>query len=203
MVFILGITGVTYFKGAYYYCFQGQTGLAGNFEIDTRFDCLNAGGEWWNRVSQFNDVPAAMATIFHMSTTAGWAEVMYWGIYSRGIDLEPQYNANPFMGLYFVFVMCCCCFFAANMFVGVVISAFNKERDELGKEYLLTSIQKQWIKTQMLVFRSTPLVVHKPPKSVIRKPFFFLANNRWFKKIIKVLILLNTALLCVKWYGME
>ena len=83
LVLILGITGVAYFKGTYFEC-AGQIGLA---EIDTKWDCINSGGEWVNAISQFNDVPVAMVTIFHMSTTAGWAEVMYHGMHSRGIDL--------------------------------------------------------------------------------------------------------------------
>jgi hypothetical protein len=56
-------------------------------EIMNKWDCLNAGASWENQISHFDDVLSAFLSVFHMSTTAGWAEVMYNGLNSRGIDL--------------------------------------------------------------------------------------------------------------------
>jgi hypothetical protein len=145
----------------------------------------------------------AMVTIFHMSTTAGWAEVMYNGMNSRGIDLQPERLYRPLIGFYFVIVIFICAFFIANMFIGVVISTFNKEKENLGKEYLLTNVQKEWIKTKILVLRSSPMVIFSSPKQWIRKPFFKIASSKYFDKFIYTCILLNTALMTLKWYGMD
>ena len=46
-----------------------------------------------------------------------------------------EYYLYPFFVLFVLFGA----FFIMNLFVGVVISAFNKEVDNLGKNFLLTS----------------------------------------------------------------
>ena len=46
------------------------------------------------------------------------------------------------------------CFFMINLFVGVVISNYNREKDDLGKLFLLTSEQKKWLEAKMLVIRA-------------------------------------------------
>ena len=44
----------------------------------------------------------------------------------------------------------------ANLFVGVVISSFNRESENIGKHFLLTEEQKKWIETRLLVVRVNP-----------------------------------------------
>jgi hypothetical protein len=80
---ILGIIGVNNFKGTFFSCIHNHSDLS---DISDKWECLDAGGVWQNFISNFDDVLAAMITVFHMATTAGWAEVMYKGISSKGID---------------------------------------------------------------------------------------------------------------------
>lgn len=35
-----------------------------------------------------------------------------------------------------------------NLFVGVIISAYNREQERLGKNFMLSKEQKQWIDTK-------------------------------------------------------
>ena len=66
--------------------------------------------------------------------------MMYHTMDSRGTELVPGFKENPLQAaafyVTFVFLVS---FFIMNLFVGVIISAFNKERDKLGKNFLLTS----------------------------------------------------------------
>lgn len=55
--------------------------------VDTKADCISMGGEWVNKDSNFDNTPQAMNTLFQMTTTEGWVDVMYSGIDSRGVDL--------------------------------------------------------------------------------------------------------------------
>ena len=64
-----------------------------------------------------------------MTTTEGWAGVMFIGIDSQGIDMVPKEGSNPYMVIYFISFMVCGALFVMNMFVGVVIDNFNKEKD--------------------------------------------------------------------------
>ena len=38
-----------------------------------------------------------------------------------------------------------------NLFVGVVISTYNREKERLGKDILLTDEQREWLETKLLL----------------------------------------------------
>lgn len=50
LFFILfGILGTNYFKGRFYYCFTDNiSSIVDVSSIKTKWDCLNAGGDWTN-----------------------------------------------------------------------------------------------------------------------------------------------------------
>ena len=43
-----------------------------------------------------------------------------------------------------------------NLFVGVVISKFNQEKEKYGQNFLLTPMQREWLKVQSVVYEATP-----------------------------------------------
>lgn len=61
-------------------------------EIMTKWDCLDYGGEWINPEDNFDDVVAAMVTLFGMMTTEGWLDVMWSAVDSTQIDQVPRLN---------------------------------------------------------------------------------------------------------------
>ena len=73
-----------------------------------------------------------------MTTTEGWVDVMYNGLDSTGIDMQPVTNSNIWISLYFVAFMIIGSQFIINLFVGVVIDNFNtiKEKEELGNMFV-------------------------------------------------------------------
>ena len=73
-----------------------------------------------------------------MSTTAGWAEVMYNGIDSVGINMQPKHHSSPIFAIYFVMIIITGYFFVLNFFIGVVISSYNREKEKAGKDYKLS-----------------------------------------------------------------
>jgi hypothetical protein len=82
-----------------------------NPKLNTKWDCLNTGGEWLDRDQNFNNFPNAVQTIFMMMTTSGWMYVMYDGIYSTEIDRSPERNYHIYYGYYFILVMIVSSFF--------------------------------------------------------------------------------------------
>ena len=79
-----------------------------------------------------------MATLFAQSTTVGWAILMYRGVASRGIDMTPVQLTNIYTAFFFIGFMIVGSFFMLNLFVGVVISTYNREKEKLGKDFMLT-----------------------------------------------------------------
>jgi len=73
-----------------------------------------------------------------MMTTEGWTEVMYNGMDSTGIDMQPKIGSQALMSIYFVTFMIIGSQFIINLFVGVVIDNFNKikEADEMGNNFV-------------------------------------------------------------------
>lgn len=96
------------------------------------------GGEWKKYYKNFDNIFEAMATLFTISTAVDWFDVMYRGAASRGVDLVPINMSNQSITLYFVAFMIVGNFFLLNLFVGVVISTYNREKEVLGRNFLLT-----------------------------------------------------------------
>jgi len=79
---IFGVIAVSQFKGKLFNCFKNREDL----EVQHKWDCFNSGGEWINSFYNFDDIPNAILTLFVMSTTAGWTDVMIGSITSTDID---------------------------------------------------------------------------------------------------------------------
>ena len=67
------------------------------------------------------------------------------GVDSVDIDLEPVKNNNMFWAIFFMVFIVLGNFLILNLFVGVVISTFNREKEILGKGNLLSQMQKDWL----------------------------------------------------------
>jgi hypothetical protein len=73
-----------------------------------------------------------------MASTEGWIDVMNSGVDSTDIDMQPMINYNLYWSLFFIMFILFGNFLILNLFVGVVVSTFNKEKKLLGKNFLLT-----------------------------------------------------------------
>lgn len=56
-----------------------------------------------------------------------------------GIDLVPKYYSSITFSLFFVIFVIIGNFFIMNLFVGVLVSTYNREKEILGKNFLLTT----------------------------------------------------------------
>ena len=92
---IFGVIAVSYFKGKLYNCVNSIDDLES--EITSKWDCLAAGGEWMNSIYNFDNSVNALVTLFVLSTTAGWADVMLKCATSTDIDYMPgpRESASP------------------------------------------------------------------------------------------------------------
>lgn len=142
-ILIFGIIGVNYFKGSYYSCSVNHLGgihyILNNPPIVTKWDCLSIGGEWLNYNESFDNIGMAVRALFVTTTTVGWAELMYNGIASLGPNLQPVNMSSPFLSFYFIAFVIVGSFFMNNLYVGVIISTYNREKEASGKNFMLTS----------------------------------------------------------------
>ena len=169
---IFGVIAVSYFKGKLFYCESAMLELE-SFMV-TKWDCLNSGGDWSNRLYNFDNTLSALVTLFVMATTSGWSEVMLSCVTATDIDYLPGTNndANPGWIFFFIVFIIVGAFFFLNLFVGVVISTFNSEHDKIGGNDLLTEKQKEYIELRLLVLRSAPARKLRKPEGKIRAFFY-------------------------------
>ena len=122
-ILIFSIAGVNFFKGTFYSCHQPhptvieKSNATHNWieylpapEIDmdlvkTKDDCVSMGGMWRNAPANFDNTLNAMTTLFQMTTTEGWVDVMNNGIDSVEIDKQPIQNNQQWLVIYFVAFM--------------------------------------------------------------------------------------------------
>ena len=76
---------------------------------------------------------------------------MYKAVAARGIDLIPIQMSNPSASIYFVIFIVIGNFFMLNLFVGVIISTYNREKELLGKNFLLTEKQRKWLSNKIML----------------------------------------------------
>jgi hypothetical protein len=73
-----------------------------------------------------------------ISQAFGWADTMFMSTRIRGVDLVPKYNSSHIYPLIFVVFVIIGNIFITNLFVGVVVSTYNREKDQDGNNYLLS-----------------------------------------------------------------
>ena len=65
IILIFSIMGVNFFKGTFYYCDETSLPLEVDYNsIDTKQDCLDAGGLWVNADQNFDNTLVSMFTLF-------------------------------------------------------------------------------------------------------------------------------------------
>jgi len=70
------------------------------------------------------------------------------------------------------------------LFIGVVISTYNREKDRLGNNFLLSEDQKRWIETKLLVTRVKPKRINTRPQNKLRSAMFTFSEHRAFEIMI-------------------
>ena len=72
-----------------------------------------------------------------MATLSDWLNVMYDGMSITGADSDFILKSRPYTVIFFVLFVIVGAFFTLNLFVGVVISTYNREKEKIAKDFLL------------------------------------------------------------------
>jgi hypothetical protein len=144
-------------------------------QLPSKWACMDQGGLWSNRLYNFDNIMNSLITLFVMSTTAGWSDVVV-----QTISAEDEFDmmGNDHVKrpaewtLFFMFYMIVAHFFFLNLFIVVVISTFKSEQNRVGGGDLLTNKQKEWIDLRLLILRSQPIKKLKEPSQNWKKFFY-------------------------------
>ncbi|XP_074109967.1 sodium channel protein 60E isoform X1 [Cotesia typhae] len=201
---IFSIMGVQFFGGKFFKCLDKSGELLDISIVNTKNDCLNLNYTWENSKITFDHVGVAYLALFQVATFEGWMEVMEDAVDARGVDLQPQREANLWAYVYFVIFIVCGSFFTLNLFIGVIIDNFNmlKKKYEGGVlEMFLTESQKHYYTAMKKLGRKKPQKVIKRPMNQFLAMFYDLSNSRRFEIAIFVLIFLNMLTMGIEHYN--
>uniref|UniRef100_A0A8D8SGH7 Sodium channel protein n=1 Tax=Cacopsylla melanoneura TaxID=428564 RepID=A0A8D8SGH7_9HEMI len=200
---IFSIMGVQFFGGKFFKCLDGNDELLPIDIVNDKFACIAQNYTWINSKITFDNVGHAYLALFQVATFEGWMEVMADAVDARGVDLQPQYEANLYAYIYFVIFIVCGSFFTLNLFIGVIIDNFNmlKKKYEGGVlEMFLTPSQKHYYTAMKKLGRKKPQKVIKRPLNQFLAMFYDLSNSRRFEIAIFVLIFLNMLSMGIEHY---
>ena len=209
LVFIFGILGVQFFKGRFYHCSDGR--------LTTKVDCngthivevigpINStfyeeDVRWIQHDSHFDNLGAAIFSLFDLALGDGWTTPMYDGMDSTQVDHAVRYNSSPHASLFFVSFYVIGNFFAINLIVGTLISEFTKMRSKLGPFSMLTESQREYVRYERLM-RANLFKINPPvPTQYIRQLAYRIAEHERFSNFITLCIILNMVVFSVRHQG--
>ena len=117
--------GVQFFGGKFFKCVDEDGEMLDVSIVNDRMDCQTLNYSWVNSKITFDHVGMGYLALFQVATFEGWMEVMADSVDARGVDLQPQREANLYAYIYFVIFIICGSFFTLNLFIGVIIDNFN------------------------------------------------------------------------------
>eukprot|EP00746_Dinoflagellata_sp_MGD_P168034 gnl/MRDRNA2_/MRDRNA2_99120_c0_seq1.p1 gnl/MRDRNA2_/MRDRNA2_99120_c0~~gnl/MRDRNA2_/MRDRNA2_99120_c0_seq1.p1 ORF type:complete len:1018 (-),score=164.15 gnl/MRDRNA2_/MRDRNA2_99120_c0_seq1:46-2886(-) len=168
--------------------------------IDDAATCVEQGGQWIQALSQnFDGIFPAMLTLFEISTTEGWVDVMYQATDARGPYKKPIRDTQPVWAFFFVIFILVGSFFILNLCVGVILDNFNKIKDD-GHEVFMTHEQREWMNAKKaFLAKKFYFGMHDLHlQSATRVKAFDLMSNHKFETFIMVCIGLNTVTMAMK-----
>ncbi len=91
-------------------------------------------------------------------SVVGWVKPMLSSVDSRGVGFHTERDSRRAVVLVFIVLAIIFSFFILNLFVGVVVSSFNTQKEKLGKNFLLTKQQKDWLEMKAKCMKLKPLI---------------------------------------------
>eukprot|EP00931_Biecheleriopsis_adriatica_P017951 TRINITY_DN12706_c0_g1_i1.p1 TRINITY_DN12706_c0_g1~~TRINITY_DN12706_c0_g1_i1.p1 ORF type:complete len:1988 (-),score=424.40 TRINITY_DN12706_c0_g1_i1:49-6012(-) len=148
-------------KGALYSCSLDPHGDLMP-EIVTKKDCLNAGGEWLNSQSHFDNVFFSLVTLLHMGSGEGWIDVTLNAMASQGIDMQPRSKSRMENMIPIIIFMALTNFFLLNLLIGILVDSYTSTKADFAGQSADTSEERLIRKMQAQVLLNPEMLL--PPK---------------------------------------
>ncbi|GFS56588.1 voltage-dependent calcium channel type A subunit alpha-1 [Trichonephila inaurata madagascariensis] len=202
--FIFAVIAVQLFNGKFFFCTdqskltkeacQGEyfkfSGSDSPPEIAKR--------EWNKRDFHYDDVAAAMLTLFTVQTGEGWPSVLQHSMDSTYENEGPLPRFRVEMAIFYIVFFIVFPFFFVNIFVALIIITFQEQGEKELEEGDLDKNQKSCID---FAIHAKPLERYMPPnKEGVKYRIWVMVDSTPFEYFIMLLIVCNTLLLMMKIY---
>ena len=142
---------------------------------------------WKNpRRFHFDNLGTAMLALFEVLSYKGWVDL-------RDVIIDKR---GPIASLYIHLYVFLGSMIGLTLFVGVVIANYKENKGTA----LLTVDQMRWSDLKKRLKIAQPLhVPPKPENNILQAGIYVITQNVYFKKMIAILVLVNSSLLCLPW----
>uniref|UniRef100_A0A2K6GU80 Sodium channel protein n=1 Tax=Propithecus coquereli TaxID=379532 RepID=A0A2K6GU80_PROCO len=198
---IFSIMGVNLFAGKFYHCVNTTTGnMFEVSEVNNFSDCQALGKQarWKNVKVNFDNVGAGYLALLQVATFKGWMDIMYAAVDSRDVKLQPEYEENLYMYLYFVIFIIFGSFFTLNLFIGVIIDNFNQQKKKISQDIFMTEEQKKYYNAMKKLGSKKPQKPIPRPANKFQGMVFDFVTRQVFDISIMILICLNMVTMMVE-----
>ncbi|XP_056011391.1 voltage-dependent P/Q-type calcium channel subunit alpha-1A-like isoform X2 [Ostrea edulis] len=153
--------------------------------------------EWKRRDFHFDNVGAAISTLFVITSGEGWPYIVHTAVSSTGVDKGPKDEVNPEISVFFVVYMTIAPFFFLNVFIAMITVAFQTE--DTNKNICgLTTSQENCIR---YVVEAEPVQMRFISKdaSKLRKLLWKVIISDHFENVVILFVILNTICLAMEY----
>ncbi|XP_004646451.1 sodium channel protein type 2 subunit alpha [Octodon degus] len=202
---IFSIMGVNLFAGKFYHCINYTTGDMFDVSVVNNYsECQaliesNQTARWKNVKVNFDNVGLGYLSLLQVATFKGWMDIMYAAVDSRNVELQPKYEDNLYMYLYFVIFIIFGSFFTLNLFIGVIIDNFNQQKKKFGgQDIFMTEEQKKYYNAMKKLGSKKPQKPIPRPANKFQGMVFDFVTKQVFDISIMILICLNMVTMMVE-----
>mmetsp|Transcript_14436 Transcript_14436/g.35315 ORF Transcript_14436/g.35315 Transcript_14436/m.35315 type:complete len:906 (-) Transcript_14436:124-2841(-) len=182
--------------------------LGGAGSVPTIIECVSAGNQggtavWEDKPYTFNNYFRALLTLFEMSTTEGWMDVMAATVDITKAGVTPIPNLSPWIGVLFCAAhIVIGAFVLLNLIVGSVINNYNRIKSQNdGIAPFMTPEQQEWKETQRIIWNLKPRIRQVGPKNKLRNLCFRVSQHKYFELLITAVIAVNVGTLMTRTYN--
>jgi hypothetical protein len=156
--------------------------------------------EWVNGDWNFDALGPALLALFEIFALEAWPDILLALVDATDQFHGPKENAQLGAVWLFVIMIMLGAFFLLNLFVGVIVTAYNEvQNDDEEDAEAETAARHERMWTKDLV----ELVAMAQPQKLVyldfkyRGPFMRITSARWFEPVVMLIIILNVAVMGV------
>ncbi|XP_043276713.1 voltage-dependent calcium channel type A subunit alpha-1 isoform X4 [Venturia canescens] len=202
--FIFAVIAVQLFNGKFFYCndeskftFEDCQGEFFSYEDDS-FLPIPKKRKWQPQCFHYDNVMAAMLTLFAVQTGEGWPQILQHSMDATHEDRGPIHNFRIEMSIFYIVYFIVFPFFFVNIFVALIIITFQEQGEAELQDGEIDKNQKSCID---FTLGARPLERYMPNKrNSVKYKIWRIVVSTPFEYFIMILIVLNTLLLMMKYH---
>ncbi|XP_024081994.1 voltage-dependent calcium channel type A subunit alpha-1 isoform X1 [Cimex lectularius] len=202
--FIFAVIAVQLFNGKFFFCsdeskFTEKECKGEYFVYEPDSPLPKAEKRLWKpRCFHYDNVAAAMLTLFAVQTGEGWPQVLQNSMAATYEDMGPIQNFRIEMSIFYIVYFVVFPFFFVNIFVALIIITFQEQGEAELQDGEIDKNQKSCID---FTIQARPLERYMPNKrNSFKYKIWRIVVSTPFEYFIMMLIVFNTLLLMMKYH---